>query len=184
MVKVVVSVSPGRISTIMKLAIVATLVASGFVLIPDLGASGKPYTSGGQEGHGIADPKVEYRLRVAREDAQQEKMHDAADEIGRLSVEIADRVARGEQLGSADAKALDRIKRLAKRLRSDLGGGGDPTLDEKPATMRAAADSLGSSGAEFARLFSRSSKWVVDAKVIRKAGEIMLLVDFLKPYVR
>jgi hypothetical protein len=168
----------------MKLAIVATLVASGFLVIPGLEASARPFLSGGQEGHGIADPKTEYRLRTARADAQQEKMHDAADEIGRLSVEVADRVARGEQLGSADSKALDRIKRLAKRLRSDLGGGGEPALDEKPANMRDAADSLGSSGAEVARLFSRSSKWVVDAKVIRKAGEIMLLVDFLKPYVR
>lgn len=168
----------------MKLAIVATLVASGFVLIPGLEASGKPYTSGGQEGHGLADPKIEYRLRMARADAQQEKMHDAADEIGRLSVEVADRVFRGEELGSADAKALDRIKRLAKRLRSDLGGGGEPTLDEKPATLRDAAASLGSSGAEFAKLFSRSSRWVVDARVIRKAGEIVLLVDLMKPYVR
>lgn len=168
----------------MKLAIVAVLAASGLFPCSGIEASGLPSMSGGQEDRGIGDPKIEYRLRIARADAQQEKMHDAADEIGRLSIEIADRVSRGEALGSDDAKSLDRIKRLARKLRSDMGGGGEPTLDDKPATMRDAAIELGSAGAEFAKLFSRSSRYVVDARVIRKAGEIVLLVDFLKPYAR
>lgn len=168
----------------MKFAIVVTLVTAGLALSPGVSASDDPAVPSGQEERTIGDPKIDYRLRMARADAQQEKMHDAADEIGRLSVEIAARVSRGEALRAEDAKSLERIRRLAKRLRSDLGGGGEPTLDEKPSTMRDGAIALGASGAEFAKLFSGSSRFVVDARIIRKAGELVVLADFLKPYAR
>ena len=143
-----------------------------------------PSAAGGQDDLGIGDPKMEYRLRIARADAQQEKMHTAADEIGKLSVEVAERVSAGAALRADDAKALDRIKKLAKRLRSDLGGGGEPILLEKPTTMRDAALSLGTSGAEIAKLFSQSTRFVVDARIIRKAGELIALAEFLKPFAR
>ena len=167
----------------MKVAIVSALVAVWLISGYSADSFGRPAVAAAQE-VGIGDPKIEYRLRVARADAQQEKMHDAADEIGQLSSKIAERVSRGEALRAEDGKILDRIKRLAKRLRSDLGGGGEPTLEERPATMNDAARTLGASGAEFAKLFSGSTRYVVDARIIRKAGEIVLLTDLLKPYAR
>lgn len=168
----------------MKVAFVTALVLSGIVLSPDLLSSGEAYSSTSQDDHGIGDPKIEYRLRMARADARQEKMHDAADEIGRLTVELAERVSRSGSLSRDDAKDLDRIRKLAKRLRSDLGGGGDEVLSEMPSTVRDAAASLGASGAEFAKLFSRSSRFVVDARVIKKAGELVVLAEYLKTFAR
>lgn len=123
-------------------------------------------------------------MRIARADAEHEKMHDAADEIGLLAQEFSERASRGEMLRPEDGKALERIRRLAKKLRSDLGGGGDPQLELKPTTVPDAVRAIGTRGAEFAKLFSRSTRFVVDAKLIRLAGEIIVLADMLKPYAR
>lgn len=146
--------------------------------------AGPPASARAQDDAMTGDPKLDYRLRSARADAQQERFHDSADEIARLSVELADRITRNGAVGAEDVKALDRVRRLAKRLRSDLGGSGDPARDEMPSGMLAAAAALGDHGTAFAKLASRSSRYTVDARIIRIAGEIMVLTDILKLAVR
>lgn len=168
----------------MNVAIVSTLVAAGFVLSPVVTASGMALTPTGQDGTGMLDAKMEYRMRIARADAEHEKLHDSADEIARLSLDLSDRARRGEVLRPEDVKVLDRIRKLARKMRSDLGGGGDAVLEEKPVVVRDAMLALGTRGAEFAKIFSRSSRFVVDARVIKLAGEIVVLTEFLKPHAR
>lgn len=168
----------------MKVAVVSSCVVALLALCLPEGARGACVPAAGQDGPAMLDAKLEYRMRVARADAEHEKLHDAADEIASLCESLSERVKRGELLTASDAKLLDRVKRLARKIRSDLGGGGEVVLEEKPTSVRDAVLALGARGAEFADVFSRSSRFVVDARVITLAGEILVLVDILKPHAR
>lgn len=128
-------------------------------------------------------PDFEARMRIARADAAFAETRQAAEEMTRLAAGIAERVGGGGALERADTKTIDRIKKLARRVRTDLGGGGaEVKLEEPPQSARDAAIALGERATQFRERFSDASRYGTDARLITLTSEIMLLSDALKAF--
>ena len=151
------------------------------VLAASAGAAfGAP--TAGQGGSETGDPLLDYKLRTSRAEQTLNELRRSADELVDLSSGLARRVVERGALGPEDTKALDRIRKIAKRVRSEMGGSGDPQMQDPPHTLRDAAAALAECGEALAEQMHKSSRYEMNAKLIALTGEIMLLSDILKQF--
>ena len=156
----------------MRSALLAALVVACSV---QTSLAGAPVKGPAQTG----DPLLDYRLRASRAESAYKEMRRSAEELVELSGSLSRQI--GERgLTREDGKALDRIRKLAKRIRSDMGGMGDAKLESPPQTPRDAAEALGVRGAALAEQLERATRFEMNARMIAITGEMILLVDLLK----
>lgn len=126
------------------------------------------------------DPLLDYKLRASRAEAAHKKMRDAADELVELSGAFAREVSLRGQLTDADGKALDKMRKLAKRIRSDMGGIGAVKLADPPQTVPEAAAALGARGEALAAQLAKASRFEMNARLVSLTGEMITLLEILK----
>jgi hypothetical protein len=159
----------------MKAGILVTVLA-----VSSVGVYGAP--APGQRASETGDPLMDYKLRTSRaEQARKDRERDA-DEVLELSADLERHFADRGALDSDDARALERIRKLAKRVRSDLGGTGEPQMQDLPRSVRDAVTALVARSEVFADRLHKSSRYETNAKLIIIAGEIMVLTDALRQF--
>lgn len=126
------------------------------------------------------DPKLDYKLRASRAEADYGEICDNADEIVHLADDIAKQLGNGTSHSDPPPKTFDRLRKLARKVRSQLGGSGDPQMENPPALQTDAATALLERGRALTEELHRSTRYEVNARVIVLAGEIVYLVDLLR----
>jgi hypothetical protein len=119
-------------------------------------------------------------MRIARADRAFRETKDAADEILDISSNLQNHVRERGALADADRKALDRLKKLAKKIRADFGGEGAPQFDDAPAVLADLADAIGDRAKELDLQIEKATRYEVNRRVINLAGDIMVLSDSMK----
>jgi hypothetical protein len=122
------------------------------------------------------------RIRVARAEQAYAATLGAAEEMVRSAIALADAVGEHGAVRAEDAKALERLRKLAKRVRGNLGGSGEPQLAEPPGSARDAAAELGARAREFRDELEKCSRYEVSWRLVTLAGDVMLLSDVLKAF--
>jgi ElaB/YqjD/DUF883 family membrane-anchored ribosome-binding protein len=159
----------------MKAALLAALVAA-YVSAP--AAFGRaPLAAQGSRLTG--DPKMDARLRASRAEREHQELLDDATELVKLSGELSKSLEDRNNLDSEDGKKLERIRKLAKRVRSTLGASGDPAMEHAPATMHAAATALGERSKDLATQIETSNRFQVNTRMVVAATDIWVLSDIL-----
>jgi len=125
-------------------------------------------------------PDLEAKMRISRAEAAFADTREAAEEMTRLAADLSHRVGLAGRLEKTDAKTLERIRKLARRVRGDLGGYGDMKLEHPPDSAKAAAVALGERATEFQERFSAATRYATDARLIALAAEISELSDLLR----
>jgi hypothetical protein len=125
------------------------------------------------------DPLMDYRLRSARAERERAERERTVDELDDLATEVAGRVARGAALAPEDVKNVERIRKLARRLRSGLGVVGDPHMENPPATIPALVEALATRGDALGEMIRRSTRYEMNLKAITLLDEIIVLSDAL-----
>jgi hypothetical protein len=123
---------------------------------------------------------LESRMRIARADRAFQETRDAADEILDIASNLQNHVRDGGALSNSDRKSLDRLKKLAKRIRTDFGGEGQPQLDEAPASLPDLADAIGDRAKKIDFQLETVTRYEVNRKLIVLAGDLMILSDLMK----
>lgn len=126
------------------------------------------------------DAKMEYRMRAARAEKAHAELRATAKELTELSIDLSKRLEQGASLDDEDGKTLDQIKRLAKKVRSEFGGSGDPDFQNPPRTIPDAAACLAERARTLADEMKTASRYEINAKLINLTGEMMMLTDILR----
>ena len=161
----------------MSSGILAAALAVAFAAAPGASAP-RP----GQSGSETGDPHLDYKLRTSRAEQAHKQVLDAVAEIVDLSGGLAKHVDAQGALAEDDAKAVERIRKLAKKVRSDMGGSGDPRLETPPATLHDAVDLLAARADALSEQMQKASRFETNARLISLAGEIVLLSDIIKRF--
>jgi hypothetical protein len=119
-------------------------------------------------------------MRIARADRAFRETQEAADEILDISLNLQNHVRDRGVLSDSDRKALDRLKKLAKRIRTDFGGEGQPQLEEIPASLSDLAGAIGDRAKEIDAQLEKVTRYEVNRKLIVLAGDLMVLSDTMK----
>ncbi len=126
-------------------------------------------------------------MRIKREIRFAEKEHrqklDRAKEASDLGQELAASFRRKNWLDREDFKKLDRLEKLAKRLRTEAGGSDDEvTLDHRPNDLAEAVGRIADVSASLNDRVQETPRQVISAKIIDNANVLLELIQLVRGF--
>jgi nitric oxide reductase activation protein len=124
-------------------------------------------------------------MRVRREIKFAEKEHqenlDRASEASALGENLAASFKKKNCLDRDDIKKLDKLEKLAKRIRSEAGGSEDDlTIEEKPKDLQEAMTLLAKVSASLNHKIQETPRRVISAEIIERANVLLELVRIVR----
>lgn len=165
--------------SVLAAALLVACAAGGHALAKQPGEPPAP-----PQNHLSDDPLFDYKLRVSRAERAHQEMLDAADEMTALASDLSKRLLTQGAFGPDDNRSIERLRKLARRVRSDLGGSGDPKMEDPPSTIRDAAVVLADRSDAVASQIHKASRFEINTRLIELTGDIQVLGDILKQLQR
>ena len=128
------------------------------------------------------------KQRIEQEKKDYEELLERSLEAVKLSEELEKSFINSNQISSEDQKKLDRLEKLVKKIRNDLGGdddGGESDIkekikDDKPATVGNAFKTLQSNAAQLFSEIKKSTRYSVSVIAIQTSNALLKLVKFIR----
>jgi hypothetical protein len=122
-------------------------------------------------------------IRIAEKERQENL--DRAREAAQLGAEIRDGFCKNKMLGSADMKKLERLEKLARRIRSRAGGeDDDEPLNNIPAALEPALTRLADTSEALSKGVEKTPRMVISTTVIERANELLEIIRFIRTNAR
>ena len=133
-----------------------------------------------QTGNSMTD-----ELRVRREIKFAEKEHrenlDRATEASALGQNLAASFKKKNCLDRDDIRKLDKLEKLAKRIRSEAGGSEDDiTIEKKPTDLEEAMTLLAKVSTSLNQKIQETPRRVISAEIIERANVLLELVRIVR----
>lgn len=125
------------------------------------------------------------KQRIEREKKEYAELLERSEEAVKLSEELEKSFAVSNQLSGEDQKKLERLEKLVKKIRNDLGGDDDGDDEEnlknkKPSTMGTAFKVLKTNAAELFSEIKKSTRYSVSVVAIQTSNALLKLVKFIR----
>ena len=145
-------------------------------------------SSPGQSSNGdMGTPEDEMRARNEIKVAEKERQEnlDRAREAAQLGEEIRQAFSKTGTLASPELKKLDRMEKLARRIRSRAGGEeDDEPLNNVPTALDAALNRLAETSESLYKGVEKTPKMVISTTVIERANELLEIIRFIRSNTR
>ena len=126
-----------------------------------------------------------HRAAIRREEEAHQEMVERAKENTRLGLQLAAAVGKGVSPHADEIKKLDRMEKLARKIRGDSGGSEDEEgLQNPPRDMASAISLLAETSENLLKEVEKTSRLVASATVIKRSNEVIQLVRHVKSFVR
>lgn len=127
--------------------------------------------------------RARLEIRIAEKERQENL--DRAREAAQLGEEIKQAFSRNKMLGAADLKKLERLEKLARRIRSRAGGSDDDEpLENIPASLEPAMERLANTSDSLCKGVEKTPRMVISASVIERANELIEIIRFIRNNTR
>jgi hypothetical protein len=139
------------------------------------------------KGADLGTPEEEMRARNEIRIAEKERQEnlDRAREAAQLGAEIRDGFSKNKMLGSTDMKKLERMEKLARRIRSRAGGSDDDeSLDNVPTALEPALTRLAETSEALSKGVEKTPRMVISTTVIERANELLEIIQFIRANAR
>ena len=128
---------------------------------------------------------VEEEMRAKRAikeaDREYQENLDRARDLSSLGVEIVTSFKQKNVLGQDDIKKLEKVEKLAKRIRSAAGGSEDKVeMENPPKDLTAAMDMLSDLSKSLKVKVEKTPKHVISATVIDEANVLLELIRIVR----
>jgi membrane-associated HD superfamily phosphohydrolase len=128
------------------------------------------------------------KQRIAREKKDYEELLKRSEEAVKLSEELEKSFANSNQISSEDQKKLDRLEKLVKKIRNELGADDDGEQEikdgndkeNKPSTMVNAFKTLQSNASQLFDEIKKSTRYSVSVMAIQTSNLLLKLVKFIR----
>lgn len=130
------------------------------------------------------------KSRIEQEKKEHEELLQKAEEATKLSAELQEAYEKNNTLSVEDKKKLDRLEKLLKKIRKDLGGdddGDDPkeksvnsNETEKPSNVVTALNKLRSSSVSLFDELKKTSRFSISVVAIQSSNAILKVIRFLR----
>lgn len=126
-----------------------------------------------------------HRAAIRREEEAHKEMIERAKENTRLGLQLADSVGKGAAPHAEELRKLDRMEKLARKIRGESGGSEDEEgLQNPPGDMASAISLLAETSENLLKEVEKTSRLVTSATVIKRSNEVIQLVRHVKSFVR
>lgn len=147
-------------------------------------ASSRPSS---EKGPDLGSPEEEMRARNEIKIAEKERLEnlERAREAAQLGAEIRDSFNRTRMIGAMELKKLERLEKLARRIRSRAGGSDDDEpMDNIPSSLEPALSKLADTSQALCKGVEKTPRMVISTNVIVRANELLEIIRFIRTNAR
>jgi hypothetical protein len=135
----------------------------------------------------IGSPEAEIirRAEIKHEEESHKEMVDRADEAALIGEQLLNSFQKNKSLSKDDLKKLERVEKLARKIRGSTGGSDDEApLENPPQQLEKALARLADVSAELNKSVQKTSRLVISATVINSSNELIELVKHIRSIQR
>ena len=121
------------------------------------------------------------RAEIRREEETHKEMVERADEAAQIGDELLASFKKNNSLTRDDVKRLERLEKLARKIRGGAGGSDDEEeLSDPPGQIEPAVTRLAKLTGALKESVSKTSRLVISAGVIRRSNEMIELIRHIR----
>ena len=123
------------------------------------------------------------KQRIEREKKDYAELLARGEEAVKLSGELEKSFLENNQISSTDQKKLDRLEKLVKKIRNELGGDDDDKsveLDNKPLSVVNALKTLQNSTIKLVDELKKTTRYSVSVIAVESSNFLLRVVRFLR----
>lgn len=140
-----------------------------------------------QRGRPLGTPEEEIikRAEIRRMEEGHSDMVERAEEAARLGVDLRAAFDREKGFSREDLKRLEKLEKLARKIRGNAGGSDDDALlEDPPAKLEEAIARLADVTAKLNESVRKTTRLVVSGTVIQCSNELIELVRHIRAFVK
>ena len=144
-------------------------------------------SSSNQQPSRMGSPAEEiiHRAQIRHGEEAHKEMVERADETAQLGSQIHSAFQNAKTLSREDLKKLERMEKLARKIRGGAGGDEDKlALKETPEHLGAAVERLVRISDELKKGVSKTSRLVINGAVIQSSNELIELIRHIRTTVQ
>lgn len=121
------------------------------------------------------------RAAIRHEEENHREMVERADEAALLGDEILASYKKNNSLTRDDLKKLERLEKLARKIRGGVGGSDDDELiQDPPGRIEGAVSRLSELSGALKKSVLKTSRLVISAAVIERSNELIELIKHIR----
>jgi hypothetical protein len=125
------------------------------------------------------------RNEIRHEEESHKEMVERSDEAAQIGEEILSSFKKNSFLSTNDLKKLERLEKLARKIRGGVGGSDDAEgLQDPPGKIEAAVTRLAEISVDLKKSVEKSSRLVFSASVIKNSNEMIELIRHIRTIKR
>lgn len=131
----------------------------------------------------MGSPEAEMlrRAEIRHEEETHREMVERADEAAQIGDEILASFKKNNSLTRDDLKRLERLEKLARKIRNGAGGSdADKELPDPPVVIEGAVTRLAELSGDLKKSVSKTSRLVISASVIERSNEVIELIRHIR----
>jgi hypothetical protein len=134
-------------------------------------------------GMGAPAEEMLERARIRYEEEIHEEMVERAEEAARIGDELLGSFKKNNSLTRDDLKRLERLEKLARKIRGAAGGSDDKEeLHDPPGEIGGAVERLASLSTDLRTSVSKTSRLVISATVIERSNDMIELIRHIRNF--
>lgn len=118
--------------------------------------------------------------RIDREKKEYQQLIERGEEAAKISSEISKSFAKHNKFSSEDQKKLDRLEKIVKKIRNELGGDDDNEFEDKPLSISAAVKNLQDTTTNLLDMIKKSTRYSVSVAAIESSNTLLKIVRFIR----
>ena len=120
------------------------------------------------------------KQRIEREKKDFAELIERGEEALKISSELEKSFTVNNQFSSEDQKKLDRLEKVVKKIRSEIGSGDDDDAEDKPLSMLNALKTLQNSTLKLVDELKKTSRYSVSVIAVESSNALLRVVRFLR----
>jgi hypothetical protein len=173
----------GLVLALASLALLASAAAAqtGSQVSPPTDASGQ----NPRRQLGSPEEEIIRRAEIKHEEESHKDMVERADETALIGEQLLNAFQKSKSLGKDDLKKLDRMEKLARKIRGGAGGSDDDSpLENPPQQLEKAVARLAEISGQLNKSVQKTSRLVISAAVINSSNELIELIKHIRSIPR
>lgn len=134
---------------------------------------------------GSPEEEILKRAEIRNEEESHREMVERAEETAQLGQDLRSTFEKYRTLNREDLKRLEKLEKLARKIRSGAGGSDDDEqLKDPPAQLDQAVARLAEVSGKLGENVRKTSRLVVSAAVIEGSNELIELIRHIRTFVK
>lgn len=130
---------------------------------------------------GSPEQEMLRRAAIRHEEESHKEMVERADEAAQLGDEILASYKKNNSLTRDDLKKLERLEKLARKIRGGAGGSDDDEeLQDPPGEVEGALSKIAGLAGDLKKSVLKTSRLVISAAVIERSNELIELIRHIR----